>query len=98
MYGERYTKLTGGFIKVEETTKRPIQGALFINPRAIPDGVQDHNTTESAFFWQVVHEMIHMLGVRRDNFKNYHKKGSTKLAGDNAVCTMTSYGIKRSLF
>ena len=84
------------FIKADKTSKRPVQAALFVNPRAIPAAAQKHDDHDSNFFWSLVHEMIHVLGVTSTNFENYHAKGSTKLAGKNAICTMKSHGLQRS--
>lgn len=76
-YGESSTLASAHYILYESKTYRPIQGAVYVNSRYLPNEIQDEHSTNTKFFYTVIHEIFHALGVSSSSFSNYHPKNST---------------------
>ncbi|KAK8849876.1 hypothetical protein M9Y10_018463 [Tritrichomonas musculus] len=76
-YGDSQTLASAHYVTTDSETYRPIQGAIYVNSRYLPTEAQNENSTNTDFFYTVVHEIMHALGVSSDSFPYYHPKDST---------------------
>lgn len=66
------TLASAGASSFESTYKRPIQGAVFLNPRAVPTVAQSENSWDNEFFYVCIHEIFHALGITDSRYSSYH--------------------------
>lgn len=78
-YGNGSTLAVAHFCGYNPETYRPMQGAIYVNPRFIPGEIQRKNSTNTYFFITLTHEIFHALGISGNSFELYHPKGSNKV-------------------
>lgn len=75
-YGESQVLASAHYVTIDEESFRPIQGAIYINSRFLPTEAQDMNSKNTKFFYTVLHEIFHSLGVSSELFYRFHPKDS----------------------
>lgn len=75
-YGESQTLASAHYVSIDSDTHRPIQGAIYSNSRYLPLEAQNEASINTNFFYTVVHEIMHALGVSSDSFPYFHPKDS----------------------
>ena len=86
-YGDSSTLAAAHYISVDPKSYRPLQGAIYVNSRYLPNTIQNENTTDTKFFYTVVHEIFHALGISSESFLHYHPKGTNE-PYDNPLVTL----------
>ena len=76
-YGTSSTLAAATYASYEGETYRPLQGVIYINDRKIPDEVENENSSNSKFFYIVLHETFHALGILSNAFNHYHPQNDT---------------------
>ncbi|EAY05053.1 GP63-like [Trichomonas vaginalis G3] len=74
---------------------RPLQGIIYINPYYIPDQIQSDQTDKQEFFISLLHDMLHILGISVDSYKDYHPINSLT-THKTILCNLTVGGMKRT--
>lgn len=78
-----------------ETTKRPIEAVICINPTLISSKAENETMRTSNYFFACLHEITHCLGFISTFYEYYHPRDSnTPYAAP--LCNLTLYGIKRT--
>lgn len=77
-----------------DTSKRPLEAVICINPSLAPDEVQNDTARSSNFFYAMLHECIHGLGFLNSFYKYYHPADSYTPYHPNA-CRFTKLRIQR---
>ena len=78
-------------------SKRPCQGFIVVNPKAIPERIQDEFSEDNSFFFVILHEMMHTLGFIIDAFPFYHPPDSNT-PYDQILCSITDQYDKNHTF
>ncbi|EAY14765.1 GP63-like [Trichomonas vaginalis G3] len=85
------TIAAAGAIAYEEETFRPIHGFIFINAASIPDTPSDENSWNNKYFYVLLHEMCHVLGITPTLYGHYHPIDSNQ-PHENITCSLTKSG------
>ncbi|KAK8896994.1 hypothetical protein M9Y10_014925 [Tritrichomonas musculus] len=75
-YGVSDTLASAHYVMKDTDTHRPLQGAIYVNSRHLPNEIQDEYSNNTNFFYTVVHEICHALGISSESFQKYHPKDS----------------------
>ena len=86
-YGDSSTIASAHYLLKEMDSKRPIQGAVYINGQFVPETAQSESTSPNDFFYTCIHEIFHALGISQDSFLDYHPKGDNTPYSD-IFCTL----------
>ena len=65
-----------GALNADPDSKRPLHGGVYMNGQKVPNEVEGEFTEGSKFFWVLVHEIGHALGISSSHFHQYHPKGN----------------------
>ena len=79
---------------IVEPSKRTIHSIINIRPNKVPSSPQSNETFTNTFYYILLHEMIHALGVSHDNYENFHPRGLYR-AYPTYNCTLTKNGKQR---
>ena len=78
-------------------SKRPCQGFIVINPKAIPNQIQNEHSDDNSFFFVILHEMMHTLGFIIDAFPFYHPENDNT-PYDQILCSLIDQYDKNHTF
>lgn len=85
------TVAAAGPSQSENRFYRPIQGFVFINPAYIPTTISDESDWDNEYFYTLLHEITHVLGISNNLYQNYHPKGVSKIH-ENITCQFVKSG------
>lgn len=70
---------------------RPRQGFLYINPQTVPESVETDLTKDNTFYYSILSNIFHILGIDGENYKNYHPKDSV-VPHTTILCSLKKNG------
>lgn len=57
---------------IDTKYKRPLTGVLILNQLEIPYEIQKENSKENRYFYAILHQMFHIMGITPQLFRYYH--------------------------